>query len=705
MPVKITFFLSLNEVDKGNGLVTVNLYADGFTDITGFQFSLSFNNNGYNFSSVAYNEKLDYVASANFFNGIVNFVSVLSEKTTLQNNEAILSITFIKVGDVALSPQLVLNPQSPAVVPEFTAFPAKLVCPLSNDFETPNLGTTVSGNVFIDLDKNCVADGGASAFDWKIKVESPSSTKLYNARKDGSFFVHLDETGSHTITSIPGNDKWTSCKIDTIVTIDTLIQQSIAVNFLAQPNGQQCPETEISISTSFLRRCFENTFKVEYANSGNAALENTKVEIVLDEDFDFVSCLLPHTLNGSILSIDLGTLPPMSQSSFLFTVIPNCDNTILGETHCVEARISPQYDCELPSYNGPKLDLSAQCKNDTFSFLVTNVSPHNMVEAVNCIVVEDDIMKAILPIQLNANQVFKYEEPASNSTLRMIVQQIQGYPNQTFLTKAIEGCGSVDFNTGFVTNFAESDEEPFVDIFCIQNIGSFDPNDISVTPSGFSQNKYVFPNVTLEYLIRFQNTGTDTAINITINDTIDSHLDLATFQLIESSHPVNISTDQNRVVKFRYSNIYLPDSFKNEAASNGYVRYNIKPLKDIDNVEVLNSANIYFDYNAPVSTNRLKQNIYSNWFLTGTHNDEEDDNLLTVFPNPSSTSIFFKFQQAGQAKVTLYNNSGHKIDHFVVSQKNNEYNVAHLNGFYVCSVQFENGLTLLKKIFINNPKY
>ncbi|MBL0047644.1 MAG: DUF11 domain-containing protein [Bacteroidetes bacterium] len=45
-----------------------------------------------------------------------------------------------------------------------------------------------------------------------------------------------------------------------------------------------------------------------------------------------------------------------------------------------------------------------------------------------------------------------------------------------------------------------------------------------------TQNEY------LEYVIRFQNTGTDTAFSVLVTDTLSNDLDVASIQLVSSSH-------------------------------------------------------------------------------------------------------------------------------------------------------------------------
>ncbi len=70
--------------------------------------------------------------------------------------------------------------------------------------------------------------------------------------------------------------------------------------------------------------------------------------------------------------------------------------------------------------------------------------------------------------------------------------------------------------------------------------GSYDPNDITVNRS-FLYTTEVSSGHELDYLIRFQNIGNDTAFNVKIINPIDTNLfELNSFRFINSSHPVHL---------------------------------------------------------------------------------------------------------------------------------------------------------------------
>jgi uncharacterized repeat protein (TIGR01451 family) len=108
----------------------------------------------------------------------------------------------------------------------------------------------------------------------------------------------------------------------------------------------------------------------------------------------------------------------------------------------------------------------------------------------------------------------------------------------------------------------------------------------------------------LTYTIRFQNTGTDTAFNITIRDTLSHRLYGTTLDVIATSHPYKLLIKDNKYCSWTFENILLPDSTRNEPASHGYITFRIKPVAGLNlHDTILNRAAIYFDYNLPEITN------------------------------------------------------------------------------------------------------
>ncbi|MFT3911685.1 MAG: SdrD B-like domain-containing protein [Ferruginibacter sp.] len=131
--------------------------------------------------------------------------------------------------------------------------------------------------------------------------------------------------------------------------------------------------------------------------------------------------------------------------------------------------------------------------------------------------------------------------------------------------------------------------------------GAYDPNDKTATPKLLPSQ--VINGDYINYTIRFQNTGNDTAFNVVITDTLNAFLQTASLQVLNTSHPCKITVKDN-IVYFEFINILLPDSNVNQFKSHGYVNFRIKPQSNlVINNTIPNYAAIYFDYNSPVITN------------------------------------------------------------------------------------------------------
>jgi hypothetical protein len=172
----------------------------------------------------------------------------------------------------------------------------------------------------------------------------------------------------------------------------------------------------------------------------------------------------------------------------------------------------------------------------------------------------------------------------------------------------------------------------------VYTTGSFDPNDILVNEDTLTTTQ--LSNAPwLEYIIRFQNTGNDTAFTVKILNPIDTNkLNLSTFEFTNASHPVNLNwINYQRNMEFKFENILLPDSNTNEPLSHGFVRYRIQPKTTLTAGDsITNFAAIYFDFNEPVITNTAKTIII---LPTGIASATPTQGKLHVFPNPAEKQL------------------------------------------------------------------
>ena len=171
---------------------------------------------------------------------------------------------------------------------------------------------------------------------------------------------------------------------------------------------------------------------------------------------------------------------------------------------------------------------------------------------------------------------------------------------------------------------------------------AYDPNDKTPSPMGAGEFGYISPDTEfIDYLIRFQNTGTDTAINVVIKDQLDENLEWNSLNILAYSHDMTVEMDMDGEVSFIFHDIMLPDSNVNMIASQGFVKYRIDLVPGLPlETSIFNTANIYFDLNPAVVTNTTINTLY--------HDDSGLDDLsknqhLLVYPNPFSESVTVYF--------------------------------------------------------------
>ncbi len=525
----------------------------------------------------------------------------------------------------------------------------------------------VSGRVRIDGDNDCVISAGEQPLEgWTATANGPLGTFFGTTNEDGNFVIYLP-SGTYDVWLNKPNNLWDVC-VDTLTGIQAMLLDTASMVDYSVQVVADCPKMDVDIATTVLRRCFQNYYRVHYCNNGTVTAENAYVEVQFDAFLTVLSSSLPWTsVNGNTYTFDLGDVPAGDCGYFNVVVSLSCD-AVLGQTHCSEAHIYPDSLCEPVNtlWSGANLEVSATCQDDEVTFTITNTGS-SMTAPLDYIVIEDIMIQMTGgTILLDSGEVHTISVPANGSTWRVEMPQVAGNPWNTFISAAIEGCGENSggaFSLGFLTQYPENEYGGFTDIDCRENVGSFDPNDKQGFPKGVFAEHYIPRETEIEYLIRFQNTGTDTAFNIVILDTLSPSLDWASLRPGSSSHPYAFSLAGPGVAQFVFQNIMLPDSNINEPASHGFIKFAIKPRKDLPNQTTIeNDAAIYFDFNEPVITNSTRHTV-GEQYLSVSGSALRPGIELVVFPNPTATKAVFSIQSRSteQGMMYLYNLQGRQV--------------------------------------------
>jgi len=503
----------------------------------------------------------------------------------------------------------------------------------------------VMGNVYFDLNGNCVRESNETPNPgWALSLTSDSVVQVTTTDSLGNYIFFAD-SGSYVLRVHDPNPYWTSplCAADSVVlnlapgagTYDTTVAD------FPRNAVVLCPVLDVDISTPLLRRCFNNVYYVSYCNQGTMDATNASVEVTLDPFMNLVTSSIPVASQvGNTLTFNVGNVPPGDCGSFTVTINLNC-SAALGQTHCVSALGSTDSLCSPPhpNWDHASVLVEGDCvTGDSVQFKIRNRGTGNMGNPEDYYITEENIMLFTNPFQLPANDSIVITLPGNGSTWRLVAGQSNFHPwNDSPVAVTVEGCGtngSGTFSVGLFNDLPEYDYTPFYSIDCQENIGAYDPNDKRANPEGYDTEHFIAAGDKLEYHIRFQNTGTDTAFNIVVRDTLSPYLDAATVISGASSHPYSFRIYGSNIIEWTFANILLPDSNVNEPASHGFVKFMVSQKPGNTGGTVINnSADIYFDFNEPVITNRTHHTIGENFIL-----DVEvipgQNVMIRAYPNP-----------------------------------------------------------------------
>ncbi|MFT4804062.1 MAG: hypothetical protein ACI9YE_001260 [Psychroserpens sp.] len=181
-------------------------------------------------------------------------------------------------------------------------------------------------------------------------------------------------------------------------------------------------------------------------------------------------------------------------------------------------------------------------------------------------------------------------------------------------------------------------------------VGSWDPNDKRESHGPrVNYDDFAASDQWLYYTIRFQNLGTFPATFIRIDDALDSQLDESTFQMLRSSHDY-VVTRTDTDLEWFFEDINLPAEQDDVEGSQGFVYFRIKPNPGYGIGDIIpNTASIFFDFNAPVITNRFDTEFVEDALSV------EDSNFIAfdMFPNPSKDSVTIRLNANNFGNVTI----------------------------------------------------
>lgn len=520
----------------------------------------------------------------------------------------------------------------------------------------------IVGNAYLERDANCRKDSNDRIRPyWIVSAKHTNGDTYWGMTDSTGYYSIRCDSGTYALSLaqqfLSPYLLWSSCAATSkpIVgfgkTDSVNLYQGLRDTF-GTTTRSGCTSLRVTggLDVGLARPCMNATIRISYENIGNAAATNTILMVQIDTAaVEFIRASRPIlNRSGNKLTFSVGTLEPTKRDGIFIVVRIKCPDTVrLGQSVCTSTKIYADTSCAISSnWTGAELSVEGQCKSDSVVFTIKNTSnvPSQSRKAV---IIENNTITPMANIQLAGLKSITRSFPANGHTWRLTIEQEPWHPTSFAPTAFVEGCSNTGQipTFGYANNFAADDKAISVANFCDTISNSYDPNDKTGYPFGYGDKHFIDQNQDIDYTIRFQNTGNDTAFKVVIRDTIDTRfLDLGSIEFGASSHRYEPTLYDKNIVQFTFDNILLVDSFTNEPASNGYVKFRIKQKKDVlIGSKINNSAAIYFDYNKPIITNIAQHTVGKPIFLTTKIGEINGENVaVQVSPNPFNEQTVFK---------------------------------------------------------------
>ncbi|MCB0572627.1 MAG: T9SS type A sorting domain-containing protein [Phaeodactylibacter sp.] len=541
----------------------------------------------------------------------------------------------------------------------------------------------IKGKVFNDLNENCQLNSTEPPFaGWLVRARGEEATFFGSTGPSGNYIIRVD-TGNYVVEAIPINTYWESCTPNGVNLTLTNFYDTTTVNFPIKATDMICPYMEVDVSTPFLAPCTEVVYTVSYANNGTADADNAFVDVTLDDELSLISASLPFTFDGEKYTFGLGDLSYNTSGSFTINTQMACDGIAMGQAGLVIAHIYPDSLCTAPdpNWDGASIIVEGQCVNDSLEFHIRNIGQEAMSESKNYFIVEEDVVVFLQSFQLNPDEEVPIKFKGDGATYRIVAEQSEGHPGNSYPTVAIEGCveDGQPYSTGYLSQFPEDELNPFVSIQVNEVMEDMQEVALLRYPKGL-RDSVIAADMDITYRYVFRNLGNDTISRVVIRDTLPAALDPGAVIPGASSHPYRLEVYHTGVLKITFDDIILPmDPSGNEPASYGFVEIKVgqKPGNELGTV-VENQATVIFDYYPPIQTNKARHvievdslEVLVEFLPTDVNNPATPKVNVKAYPNPFVEYVTLEVEGWPQGKnlvFTLFNANGQLIKYDEVQE-------------------------------------
>lgn len=594
--------------------------------------------------------------------------TVFTQATSLLKHHTdnyILESPFVNVVNTTTMNAEYVIPNDPYLVGWYDVY-ADAATPMQNGFYIQPTAVVVKGNVYLDIDANCFFDPTESRYyytNFYMKVQ-PGNIVI-PVTQDGRYAVELPLGTYNASFELLFNPLWNSLYNNQML-CDTMY--TIPIN---APTPQIVTGPDFGIAFSHVKGtvwidnnsdCVVDASeqKVNYGYVKLSNANSTKwAAIQSDGSYDFtlpvanfsgtLSYVQPYAYYGyswQSVICPTATTYPITISGSTATVLNNKNFGLTVIDTCPKIMSNMQ------------MGITRPCFDNYTSVFVTNISPTTAHNVQTTITLEPNFNIITTSYPLNLTNI-------TGNVLTFDFDSIEPFENKQIIIHDSVSCAAVVGQTA--TSSVNSTLNPST---CNDSIWGYDTQSRLFTLSYDPNNKETASHVTqeitandvLDYVINFQNTGIDTAFNVTLIDTLPPQLIPSSLVTVGSSHNFTYHMVAPNVVKFLFHNINLPDSNVNEPGSKGFVKFKIHQIANNPMGTVIkNKAAIYFDFNPPIITN-FTYNIIS---LITSNNELMNYEGLTVMPNPYTVATKFVFNHKIKnttATIQIFDVTGKLVD-------------------------------------------
>lgn len=594
----------------------------------------------------------------------------------------------------------------------------------------------LSGYVFFDSVKNCTMDTLEKGLErFIIKAQKGGQTYFSGTDQNG-FYVFDDlDTGAYDVTVLRPLEK-DGARIQTPI-CDTTFVVSYSQNGSSQTHNvgydvKLCPRLEISVGSIRRRRCFASKTNVKYCNTGFAPSYSTTVAVTFPTFVELLSVDSNYTTCGT--KVGCPELKNVGEKTYLFSIgllnagqcgtISINDSIICGieeirnATVCTKATIKGANACLSKTQDSLyNIAIHSKCEGEQLVHEIMNLDTRDMEDSVRYQVLFNNQIASTGHFKLQANQSVSLKYSGNRQyTYTVRVDSLAKIKNSGIYFSTEGNVCKVNYwndstyasAQGFISKMpimtsinSSTDCQPIRD--------SFDPNDKQVLPLGVefgNSNGNIVNTQELNYTIRFENTGTDTAYKIMVKDIIDTNLDIRTLRMKASSSPLNwkINGIEKPELEVLFSAINLPSQKADSINSKGYFQFSIYPKANLPvGSSIRNQAAIYFDFNSPIYTNTVLNQIWdgsteenpSFKSLVQVQNSNitlglEEITFVNKFTYPNPTKGIVHLSNAKPVQLKITNSQGTQVMNTLLKENAPLDFSAFPNGLYFVEYYSEN---------------